>query len=113
MPKLVLSINDDADQETAGSAGVLNNTTEILGTSTNESEYIGFRITNVTIPQGATINHAAFKVYMASFSTTSETWTLKGENADNSAVFSTATNDISGRTLTTANISNTTNPIND
>lgn len=102
MAKLLLSINNDADQNGIGDAAVLTNATKIFGSLSTNAEYIGYRITGVTIPNAATIRHAYIKVYCEAISTSTFTYSLKGEAVDNSAAFEATVNNLSNRTLTTA-----------
>ena len=68
----------------------------------NEPERVGLRFQNVSIPQGATIQ-SAFIDFIADDpidNTTSATLDIVVEDVDNSATFTTAANDISGRSWT-------------
>ena len=69
---------------------------------------VGVRFQGITIPQGATITHAYLRLISAgSYATGTCDVTLKGEDVDNSSVFSagSANSNISGRTVTTASVS--------
>jgi hypothetical protein len=82
----------------------------LTGTSNNAnnvSQYIGLRFQNVTIPQGSTINTAVLSCYLVSTSYDSPDTTIYGDNADNSAAFTTTASDISNRTATTATVAYT------
>ena len=68
----------------------------------NEPERVGLRFQNVLIPQGATIQ-SAFIDFIADDpidNTTSATLDIEVEDVDDSAAFTTAANDISGRSWT-------------
>jgi hypothetical protein len=64
--------------------------------------YIGLRFQNVTIPAGSTINTASMDVYLTSGSFDDPDVTIYGEDVDDAATFAATSNNISGRTLTTA-----------
>ncbi|HET6323632.1 MAG TPA: hypothetical protein VFG04_02945 [Planctomycetaceae bacterium] len=93
--------SDDAGQ--AGTAVIINNASiqvggESIGSLVGQA---GFRFQGVTIPQGATITAASLTLDFASRSG-SPSNSVVGEAADNSATFTTATNNISGRSQTSA-----------
>lgn len=101
----VNSSSDDAEQETAGGAVVVNNNDldffgDNNGGGTAQSN-IGVRFNNITIPQGATITNAYIEFTANdnnSVSAGNPTYTIQGQNVDNAATFTTAANNISGRT---------------
>lgn len=64
--------------------------------------WVGLRFTNVTIPAGATITAATIDVSVASTSYDDPDLRIYGEATDDATTFTTASNDISGRTRTTA-----------
>jgi hypothetical protein len=63
----------------------------------------GYRFANVTIPHGAAITNATITLYRNWASGTTDLY-VYGEAADDAAVFTTTTHDISNRTRTTANV---------
>ena len=65
--------------------------------------YSAFRFLNVTIPPGSTINTASLNVYVTSGSFDDPDVTIYAEDTDDAATFTTASNNISSRTPTTAN----------
>lgn len=65
--------------------------------------YTGLRFQNVTIPPGSTINTASLNVYLTSGSFDDPDITIYAEDTDDAAAFTTASNNISSRTPTTAN----------
>jgi len=68
-----------------------------------QSRYIGLRFQSVTIPNGATINSAVVElVAEENESGTSGTMNIFCEDVDDSSTFTSASNNISGRTMTTA-----------
>lgn len=97
--------SDDAEQQTTDGAVVLTGTDldffgETNGGGTAYSN-LGVRFNGLNIPPGATIT-SAFIEFTANDSATvsagNPTITIQGENADNASTFTTAANDISGRT---------------
>jgi len=96
----------DAEQAVSGGASVINNTSGLRFTSSQR--YAGVIFAGVNIPQGAKITSANL-VFTESGSNSSSggphNITIKGQNVDAPADFSTAgTNNISGRTLTSASV---------
>ena len=70
-------------------------------------DYVGVRFQNVTIPAGATINAAVIR-FTSGFNKSTGTngsITINCEDADDASTFTTGSNNISGRTLTTASSS--------
>lgn len=66
------------------------------------NQYLGFRFLNVTIPAASTINTATISVYFTSGSFDDPDVTIYANDVDDAATFSTASNNISSRALTTA-----------
>lgn len=101
----VNSSTDDAEQQTAGGAVVLNSNDldffgETDGAGTAYSN-LGVRFNNLNIPQGSTITSASIEFTANNSATVSAgnpTITIQGQNVDNAATFATTANDISGRT---------------
>ena len=78
--------------------------TTATGVNTDDTdEYVGARFLEITIPQGATILLARFLVAPQG-SGNDPVGTLYGEDADNSAAFTTGANNLSGRAATTATV---------
>ena len=101
----VSSSADDAEQATTGGAVTLNsNDLDFFGeTNGGGTAYsnIGVRFNSLAIPQGATITGAYIQFTAnnsASVSAGNPTYTIQGQNVDNAATFTTAANNISGRT---------------
>ena len=95
------SSSDDAEED----GGVVNLTSSDLELGNGDgNDYEAMRFTGIEIPQGATITSAylEFTVDEATSGTTNVTF--QGEDADDAATFTTATNDISSRTTTTASV---------
>ena len=71
--------------------------------NSNDNAWIGLRFTNVTIPNGATINTATLTGEMIGTTRDDPSFNIHCEAADNAGTFTSTNGDISGRTLTTAN----------
>ncbi|MBK7801612.1 MAG: hypothetical protein IPJ55_02845 [Chloracidobacterium sp.] len=102
--------SDDAEQAATGGAVLLNSNDldffgETNGAGTAYSS-IGVRFNNLTIPQGATVTGAYIQFTAndsGSVSAGNPTYTIQGQNVDNASTFTTATNNISGRTWLSGN----------
>lgn len=66
------------------------------------TEHAGFRWLNVTVPSGATIDAATFTVQVTGVANDEPQHQVRGEDADNAAVFTTASDSIDARARTTA-----------
>ena len=67
-----------------------------------EEQIVGMRFQDVTIPQGATITSAVLEFFPSETRTDDIDVDIVGENVDDSAAFTTATSDLSGRAATAA-----------
>jgi type IV pilus assembly protein PilY1 len=100
---------DDSEEQTSNGYSYYNHTDLDLGdfsTGTSASgSIVGVRFQNVSIPQGAKINSAyiEFTAYDADTETTDHI--IYGEAVDHATQFTTATYDISGRSVTSASVS--------
>mgnify|MGYP001399908884 CR=1 FL=1 len=102
MPTYTASIaasTDDADQA-AGTVSLTGTTINVNGTG----QYGGLRFTGVTIPQGATIDSATLDVEIISTTYDDPDLTIYAEATDDAATFASSSNNISGRTSTTATV---------
>ena len=73
----------------------------VTPTSTNT---VGLRFQDVQIPQGVTIISAALEFEVEASSADTTNLTIQGELADDASTFTTTTNDITSRSLTTASV---------
>lgn len=109
MTVLNLQVNasaNDAYQDSGGTADITA-TSANVGTGTAASSpdrAVGLRFTNVTIPQGATINSATLTQKKDSTEWSLVEFTWRGQAADNAAAFSNG-EDLTARSLTTASVS--------
>ena len=97
--------NDDGSEPGSGTPN-LSGASEIAMLTNSPNTFIALRFTNVTVPQGATINApgTTLEVYIISTSYDDPDVDVYLEDADNSAALSTASNNLSGRSLTTAKV---------
>lgn len=68
-------------------------------------QVVGLRFTGMDIPQGANITSANIQFTCDETNSGSASLTIKGHDVDNSSAFTTATNNVSSRTTTTASVS--------
>ena len=110
MTTLNLQVNQSSDDALENaSGGVTINGTSM--TFNNSGFWIGYRFQNVTIPNASTINTATLSYYVTSTARDDNEQDVYGEDVDDAATFSTAANNISGRTLTTAKTNVTANSV--
>jgi len=105
--KRIISTNDDAEEKVSdGSMDLSSSDLELNGSLGGTGiGYVGMRWTNVTIPQGATIDSAKIQFHVDEvFSNVAITVTFRGEDIDNAPAFSSTASDISNRTETTASV---------
>ncbi len=95
----IAASTDDADQ-----GGSTVDTTGTTLNANNSNQYIGLRFTSVTIPSGSTITAATLDLDIQSASYDDPDTTIYGDDTDNASTFTTASNNISGRTATTASV---------
>jgi type IV pilus assembly protein PilY1 len=92
---------DDAGESAIGVVSITESPS-IVADATNK--WLGMRFQNVTIPQGATITWARLWVQPSSQINDEPSATFYGHAADNSGAFTTGSNDISGRSRTSASV---------
>ena len=95
--------NDDGSEPGAGTPN-LSGANEIAMLTNSVNTWLALRFTNVTVPQGSTINSATLEVNIVGTSYDDPDVDVYLEDADNSAALSTSSNNISGRTKTTAKV---------
>lgn len=91
---------DDAAQATTDAVNLLDTTPGSDATT----EHVGTRFQNVTIPNAATIDDAIYSLTPASGGLDEPIHQVRGQAADNAAVFTTTSNSIDSRARTTASI---------
>lgn len=91
--------SDDARE--GGGTVVTNGTTMTIASS---GQWIGCRFTALNIPPGSAIDAATLEFNISSTSFDDPNCPIYAEAVDDAATFTTASNDISGRTRTTASV---------
>lgn len=94
----VAASTDDAHEQPGGNTQT---GSPLIRVTDGTFDWCAFRIPNVTIPQGATIDAAAMDLYIIN---TDAEFILYCEDVDDAAVFDGSSTDISGRTRTTASV---------
>ncbi|UII32648.1 fibronectin type III domain-containing protein [Fulvivirga ulvae] len=99
--------NDDAEESSSGSMYLNSSDLELVYDShmSAGNQRIGLRFTNVTIPQGATIEKAYVQFTVDETANTSGSKTIYGEATDHSGAFTSGSFNISNRPVTSAAIS--------
>lgn len=104
LSKRVSQSSDDAEQNlTTGSVNLTSSDLELINDNGVDQE-VGIRFQNITIPQGATITNAYIEFIADGASSGTTNLNFYGEVADNAAVFAATTNNITGRTKTSATV---------
>jgi type IV pilus assembly protein PilY1 len=99
---VAISASSDDAQEKSGTV-TTNGTNIYLGY--NSGNYTdGFRFANLNIPPGAIITSAYIRFKAYTTLATSTSLIIAGEKVDNAATYTTTSNNISGRTATTASV---------
>ena len=93
----ITASSDDAREV----SGTVTLTTATITFQAN-THYGGLRFTNLTIPQGSTINTATLTVTVSSGTFDDPNLTIRANDIDDATTFTTTASDISGRTTTTA-----------
>jgi hypothetical protein len=91
---------DDANQAFDGSVTTTDDTVQ----TSSDGNWFGFRFQTVAIPAGATIDSAVLQLYLPDSAHDNVHVDIYGEDVDDAAAFTTGSNNISGRTLTTAKV---------
>jgi len=94
--------NDDAEERRPAGSMYLTSTDLELVTDGSQNQLVGMRFTSVGIPQGATITNAYIEFTVDENNSGTTSVIFKGQASANPATFSSATNDISNRPLTSA-----------
>ena len=98
--------SDDAEEDTAdGSIDLTSSDLELTyDSSSGEDQEVGIRFQNVSIPQGATINSAYIQFTVDETGSGTTNLTFYGEDTDNASAFTSTSNNITGRTKTSASV---------
>jgi len=105
----VCEASDDAEEGSGGSVDLESSDLELVNDNLNfplmGDQTVGMRFQDIRIPKGATVTNAYVQFTEDGTDNGSCNLTIKGEDVDNSTIFSSSNNDISGRTTTTASTS--------
>jgi acid phosphatase type 7 len=102
----ISSGSNDVEETQNGSVYMTSSDIELVNDgATNGNQTVGLRFTGINVPKGATITNAYMQFTANEPGSTSTNVTIKGENADNSASFTTAPFNVSSRVKTTATVS--------
>ena len=96
--------NDDAEQAVTGGSVQLSSSDLELTTDGSTQQVVGLRFGGLQVPQGATITNAYVQFRTDETSTGASNLTVRAEAVDNAPTYTSATNNISNRATTTANV---------
>lgn len=98
--------SNDVEEAQNGSMYTSSSDIELVNDgATYGNQTVGLRFTGITVPKGATITNAYIQFTSDETGSTGTNLTIKGENVDNSAAFTTANFNVSSRTKTAASVS--------
>lgn len=100
LSRRVSQSSDDAEQSLATNGVNLTSSDLELINDSGVDQEVGIRFQNITIPQGATITNAYIEFTADGANSGTTNLNFYGEAADNAVTFTTATNNITGRTKT-------------
>ena len=99
--KRVVSGADDVEQSASGSMSLTSSDLELVNDGSN-SQRVGLRFTGIDIPQGAVITNAYLQFQTDEVGSTATSLSIRGQDADDAAVFTSAANNVSSRATTDA-----------
>ena len=103
--KRIASSMDDVEQNgTNGSMYTDSSDIELVNDGSRGDQTIGLRFTGINIPQGATINNAYIQFTTDETSSGTTNLTIRGQDVNDAPAFTTSTNNVSGRTTTSASV---------
>lgn len=105
--KRVAAGNDDAEERSSDGAMILNGPGLEMAYDddpNNLTDTVAMRFTSVAIPQGAAVASAYVQFEVDETGSSSASLTVRGEDVDDAAAFSSTANDITSRTVTTAEV---------
>lgn len=101
---LAIVASDKAEEDTSdGSIDLGSSDLELVQESNVQA--VGIIFSNVSVAQGATITSASIQFEADEVQTGAVTVTIQGEDIDDAPAFTSTTNDVTNRTLTTASVS--------
>jgi hypothetical protein len=97
--------SDDAEQQASGAVDLVSSDIELVQDGSSNNQTDGLRFTNITVPSGATITNAYIQFQVDEVTTANPVnLTVRGELNPNPVTFTTATNNVSSRPNTIANV---------
>lgn len=100
----IVASADDAEQRISNNQVNITSGQLDLGDAGSDMDYVGLRYQTVTIPNGATIDTAYIEFVATDPDSAAVSLNIYAQDADNPVTFTTAVNDISSRTPTTAQV---------
>ncbi len=101
----ISSGDDDAEEFVSNGSMYLNSSDlELVEEGVGDFQTVGLRFTNLPVPQGALITNAYIQFTVDEADTRATSLSIRGEDVNNSSVFTMATNNLSSRTTTTASV---------
>jgi hypothetical protein len=94
------SSSDDAEQKPNTNVTLASTDLDMMNDGATTLTGVGLRFTGIAVPQGATIAEAYIQFTTDEVVSTTTTLTIHGQAADNAGTFTTAKNNILGRTRT-------------
>ncbi|BAY24263.1 hypothetical protein NIES2100_40570 [Calothrix sp. NIES-2100] len=94
--------SDDAEQSATGSVSLTSSDLELVNDGNNQT--VGLRFNSINVPKGVTITNAYIQFKVDETSTTATNLTIQGQAIGNAPTFTSASNNISSRSKTTASV---------
>jgi hypothetical protein len=103
--KQILSGPDDVEENSKGTMLLNSDDIELVyDTKATGNQVVGLRFTDVSVPKGATVTNAYIQFTVDEPASRTCRLTIKGENSDNAAPFTSLNKNVSGRIKTAASI---------
>ncbi|XCN71800.1 MAG: CehA/McbA family metallohydrolase [Candidatus Electrothrix aestuarii] len=104
--KRIATGDDDVEQYQTGGTMYMNSSDlELVYDGSKGNQYVGLRFTGLNIPQGATITSASIQFTVDETNTGTTNLTIKAEDTDDAAAFTTSSYNVSNRTTTSEYVS--------
>lgn len=101
----IASGSDDVEENANGSMYFNSSDIELVADGSRGNQTIGLRFTGLNIPQGATIDRAYLQFTTDETNSGTTNLVIRGHDTNNAGVFTSANNNVSGRTKTSASVS--------
>jgi hypothetical protein len=100
--KSVISGLDDVEQRASGAMVMNSSDLELVDDGSHVGQKVGLRFTGIDLPHGAIIRSAYIQFQTDEAGSTPTSFAIRGEDSDDAAPFTTATNNVSARLTTDA-----------